>query len=339
MNNSGNLRINYYSDLDQDDKIHLNKEISNVIRNSDSVVTIGHNIELLNILSSFFGYKNDIVLIRKNDSLQGFMPINIVGSKAVSIPHFSYGGYLGLQELTLEQTELLLQSLKRKYGDNFLIRDFKQITQNYSDEKISCFLDLQNDAESQFNRFRSKLRSQIRKAIKNGLTVNISDIHDFYPIYVNNMHRLGSPHLPKEFFNEIIANYKNGCIEVFVVKKNEMVLGASIVISFGNFLEVSWAATYKEFNHLAPNMLLYWEMIKYSIKNNMKIFSFGRATKNSGSHRYKKQWGTEEVQLIWNYSRPKRFRIENLRFLSIIWRCLPRVFIERLGPMITKYVY
>ena len=332
------MRIDYFSDLDQDDKIYFNKEINNVIRNSDALATIAHNIDLLNILSTSFGYGNDIVLISDNDSLQGFMPINIIGNKAVSIPHFSYGGYLGLQELTLKQTELLLQSVKRKYG-NFIIRDFKQITKNFHDEKISCFLKLQNDSESQFVRFNSKLRSQIRKAKKNGLTVNTSHLEEFFPVYVSNMHRMGSPHLPKNFFNNIITKYKNGNLEVFAVKKNGMVIGASIVVSFNNFIEVCWAATYQEYNHLAPNMLLYWEMIKYSIKNNMKIFSFGRATKNSNSLRFKKQWGPEEVQLVWNYSQPKRFRIENLRFLAIIWRCLPKFFIERLGPMITKYIY
>ena len=339
MESSVNLRIGYYSDLNQDDKIHSNKEINNVIRNSDSLVTIGHNIELLNILCSSFGYKNDIVLIRKNDSLQGFMPINIIGNKAVSIPHFSYGGYLGLQELTLEQTELLLQSLKRKYGDNFLIRDFKQITKNYYDEKVSYFLELQDDAEIQFSRFKAKLRSQIRKAKKNGLTVNTSHLEDFFPVYVSSMHRLGSPHLPKNFFNEIIKKYKNGNLEVFAVKKNDMVIGASIVLSFNNFIEVCWAATYKEYNYLAPNMLLYWSMIKYSINNNIKVFSFGRSTKNSGSFRFKKQWGAEEVQLIWNYSKPKHFNIGDFKLLSFIWRNLPRSLIEMLGPFITKYIY
>ena len=112
------------------------------------------------------------------------MPISIIGNKAVSIPHFSYGGYLGLKELTLEQTELLLQSLKRKYN-NFIIRDFKQITKNIYDEKVSCFLELQGDTESQFGKFSSKLRSQIRKAKKNGLTVSTSVLEDFFPVYVN----------------------------------------------------------------------------------------------------------------------------------------------------------
>lgn len=339
MKDSGNLRIDYFSDLDQGEKFHVREEINNIIRNTDSLVTIAHNIELLSVLSSSFGYQNDIVLIRENLSLEGFMPVNIIGNRAVSIPHFSYGGYLGFKEITFEQTEFLLTSLREKYGDNFLIRDFKPITKNYYDEKVSCFLELENDFDKQFNRFSSKLRSQIRKAKKNGLSVNISKLEDFYPIYLDNMHRLGSPHLPKEFFNEIIRKYKNGGVEVFVVKKNSKVIATSMVVSFNNFLEVVWAASYKEFNHLAPNMLLYWEMIKYSIENNMKIFSFGRATKDSSSLRFKKQWGPEEIRLVWNYGRPKSFRIESFTFLTQIWRNLPRFFIEKLGPLISKYVY
>jgi len=339
MSNSENLRIDYFSDLNKENKVQLYEEINSVINNADSLVTIAHNIELLKILSSSFDYKMDILLIRKKGLLEGFMPISIIRNKVVSIPHFSYGGYLGLKELKSSQTKLILRSLNRKYGKNYFIRDFIQLSKYYSENKVACFLKLEDDSESQFSRFSSKLRSQIRKAKKNGLTVSTSVLEDFFPVYVNNMHRLGSPHLPKFFFNEIITKYRNGEIEVFAVKKNEMVIGASIVVSFNNFIEVCWAGTYKEYNYLAPNMLLYWSMIKYSINNNIKTFSFGRSTKNSGPLRFKKQWGSEEVQLVWNYSKSKRFKIENFKVLSFIWRNLPRSVIEILGPLITKYIY
>ena len=334
-----NYIIEYLSDLDENTKVSVRKEINNVIENTDTLVTTAHNIEILNVLCSSFGYEQDILLIRGENSLEGFMPLIIIGNKIVSIPHFSYGGYIGKRKITPFLSSALIKSLRQKYGNNFLIRDFKQLTEYSYNEKISCFLELEQDAEVQFSKFSSKLRSQIRKAKKNGLTVTTSNIDEFFPIYVSNMHRLGSPHLPRYFFKEIIKNYNSGCVEVFVVKNNTIAIGSSIVLTFEDFSEVTWAATYKEFNHLAPNMLLYWEMIKYSINNNMKIFSFGRASIGSNSWRFKKQWGPKEVQLIWNYSSPKRFRIESLKFLTIIWSYCPKYIIKILGPMITKYIY
>ena len=334
-----NYIIEYLSDLDENTKASVKKEINNVIENTDTLVTTAHNIEILNVLCSSFGYEQDILLIHGENSLEGFMPLTIIGNKIVSIPHFSYGGYIGKRKITPFLSSEIIKSLRQKYGNNFLIRDFKQLTEYSYNEKITCFLELEQDAEVQFSKFSSKLRSQIRKAKKNGLTVTTSNIDEFFPIYINNMHRLGSPHLPRSFFNELISHYKNGRVEVFVVKKNSIAIGSSIVVSFKDFSEVTWAATYKEFNHLAPNMLLYWKMIKFSINNNMRIFSFGRASRESNSWRFKKQWGPREVQLIWNYGRPKRFRLENFSFLTIIWRYCPKIFIKKVGPIATKYIY
>ena len=80
-------------------------------------------------------------------------------------------------------------------------------------------------------------------------------------------------------------------------------------------------------------------MIEYGIDNNMKIFSFGRSTKNSGPLKFKKQWGAEEVQLIWNFNKDKYFSLDQLKFLSYIWSKLPKPIIEFMGPFFTKYIY
>ena len=71
----------------------------------------------------------------------------------------------------------------------------------------------------------------------------------------------------------------------------------------------------------------------------MKLFSFGRASKNTGSLKFKKQWGSEEVQLLWNYGTPKKLRVESLTFLTNIWRYCPRFIIRRLGPLLTRFIY
>ena len=139
--------------------------------------------------------------------------------------------------------------------------------------------------------------------------------------------------------NELIENYTNGSAEIFTVKHQGKSIGSGILLTYKDFSEITWAATYSEYNHLATNMILYWKMIEYSIELNMKIFSFGRASKNSGSENFKKQWGGERVQLFWNTNNESRLSIEKFRFLSTIWSYLPRFLIEYFGPIFTKFVY
>jgi hypothetical protein len=334
-----NYSVDYFSNLSKKRRSLINDELNKIIELTESIITIAHNIDLLKILSSFYGYKSDILLFNNNNKLEGFIPLMIIGRKVVSIPHFSYGGYIGLKKLDPTHFKMIVESLESKYGNNLFIRGFNKITNFYTQDKVTCFLKLEESSEKQFNNLTSKLRSQIRKSEKNGLKVSLSNVDDFFPVYVENMHRLGSPHLSKIFFSNMGKNYKNGQFKVFVVKKGNTVIATSIVLTFKNFIEVCWAASHKQYNYLGPNMLIYWKMIQYSIDNNMKIFSFGRSTKNSGPLKFKKQWGAEEVQLIWNFTKAKKLSIDQFKFLRYVWRRLPKPLIKLLGPFLTKYIY
>ena len=339
MFNSTNSSIYYFSELSSDSQINAKRELEDIIADTNDLVTTGHNLNVLDILCSSFNYKKEILIYMKDHKIEGFIPLLIIGNKAVSVPHFSYGGYIGRNQISSHEYLDFINSLKAKYKGDFLIRDFKKITDYVFEDKVACFLELEHDPEQQFKKFTSKLRSQIRKAEKNGLRVEEASIDEFFSIYLISMHRLGSPHLPLEFFHEIQDNYHGGMVKVFSVRKDNQIIGSSIVLSFKDFSEVTWAATLKEYNHLAPNMLLYWEMINYCITNGMKVFSFGRATKNTGSLKFKKQWGSEEIQLSWNYGTPRKLRVESLTFLTNIWKYCPQFIIRRLGPLLTRYIY
>tara|TARA_Y100000590_G_scaffold350389_1_gene402268 strand:- start:2624 stop:3652 length:1029 start_codon:yes stop_codon:yes gene_type:complete len=336
------LEISFFSDFDSDAQKKIKDEIYNHISSIHSEITTAHNPDLLEVLSRSFSYKSDMLIIRKKSIFEGFLPFCVtagLGSKVVSIPHFSYGGYIGENKLTDQQYLECIELIKRKYNKNVLIREFRKITKSPLVDKVAYFLNLKSSSEEQFKNFSSKLRSQIRKAEKNGLTVEQSSIKEFYQVYLENMHRLGSPHLSEDFFTNLEENYSHGRVIVFSVKYDNEIVGASVLLIFSDFSEVTWAATKKDFNHLAPNMILYWKMIDYCISQKMKTFSFGRASKDTGSLRFKKQWGGEEIQLFWNYSFPQKSRIEDAKFLTSIWKYLPRFIIKIFGPIITKYVY
>lgn len=201
---------------------------------------------------------------------------------------------------------------------------------------------LEKTPDEQLKAFKSKLRSQIKKGYKNGLTSVYGGkelLEDFYFVYSHNMHDLGSPVLSKYFFQNILDYYENGSAKIHIVYFNEKPIGAGFVISFIKDIEVCWASTRKKFNYLQPNMVLYWEMISKAIQNNMERFSFGRSTKFSGTHRFKKQWGCEDIQLYFNHSKPQKTNIKNYTFLTKLWRVLPYKLTLLLGPWIAKKIY
>jgi len=150
------------------------------------------------------------------------------------------------------------------------------------------------------------------------------------------MRHLGSPVIEKTFFLNLIERYKNGIAKIFICYYGNIPVGGSLVLSYFNLLEVSWASTLIDYNKLKPNMVLYWEMIKFSIENKIIFFSFGRSTKGSGAHEFKLRWGAMEQPLIFNYSN-FNFDIRRLKFLSHLWRKLPIALTNKLGPLLRRF--
>ena len=61
-----------------------------------------------------------------------------------------------------------------------------------------------------WKRFNAKLRNQIRKAVKSGLTATWSGIEglaDFYQVFATNMRDLGSPVHSRRFFAAIFEEF------------------------------------------------------------------------------------------------------------------------------------
>lgn len=314
----------------------------NFVKKHKRNYTLADNPELPSIIESIFGWKGRAILVYEQEELIALCSFNEVNGKLVSLPHFSYGCLI-LKDS--ERRGRVVEFLMEVFGLKFYeIRDFKGLTNtDQPSEKVASVLFLKPDVEEQIKAFKSKLRSQIRKGYKNNLTTKIGAkelLKDFYKVYSKNMHNLGSPVLPMKFFSEIVNSYSNGRAVVFITYYNEIPVGAAIVLNFLEFSEVCWASTLREYNKLSTNMHLYWEMIAESVKRGDLVFSFGRSTKGAGTHRFKKQWGTEERELFFNKNfETKKEALKKLELASKVWSMLPKSIVDRVGPIISKRIY
>lgn len=334
------INLVYYSNLSKKEKIIVESEVQGIAKKSITGVNIAHNIELIHVLSCSYGYKPELLLLYSDKILIGFIPLSILRDKAISLPHFSYGGFCGIFHLSQSHIEKIIKSLSLRYSAGFMIRDFKPYSKHIFNDKVVYHLKLEKSRDDQFSAFNKKLRSQVRKAIKNDITVVSGNLEDFYKVYTENMHyKHGSPHLSQEFFNNLLDLYSSGETKIFIAKFNEKVVGSCLMVGFHDFIEVCWAATSPRYNNLSPNMLLYWTMISYAVENKYRIFSFGRANRDSGSQRFKKQWGAIEIPLVWSSDKALDLSHSKLKFLTKIWRLTPSFLTNSLSTLITKYIY
>ena len=217
--------------------------------------------------------------------------------------------------------------------------------------KVRMLLDLPANSEDLFSSFKSKLRSQIRKAEKNGIVfrwVGIEELDKIYSVFSQNMHELGSPVHAKDWFRSILEHYKNNG-KVGLTTFEGKAVGMAIILLSGSRVSIPWASTLRDFNHLSPNMLIYWNVLKYSADSGCKLFDFGRSTEREGTYNFKKQWGAQPVPLQW-YSvilssinkapeQEKQLRHPYTReFLANVWRRFPLSLANFIGPSLRKYI-
>ena len=142
----------------------------------------------------------------------GILPLSyikplFIKGELVSLPFCDYGG-------PLADNEEIATALCKKARDKAVsLKAILEIRCNQPlsrvcdlepfGDKVRMLLDLPEGSEILFKQFKSKLRSQIRRPIKDGLYSKLGGlelVQDFYNVFRINMRDLGSPvHSPKWF--------------------------------------------------------------------------------------------------------------------------------------------
>lgn len=308
-------------------------------------------------------YKHKIVswCAFDNESIVGILPmiefVTLSRSKVlVSLPYCDVGGSLA-DSPDIEQA-LFSECFGYAKAHNIATIDHRSTyfdgwltgNENYAEApKVRMIKALEQDAETLFASFKSKLRSQIRKAEKNQLTASLANdqrhLDGFYQVFARNMRLLGSPVHSKKWFEDVLSSYGSNAI-VANIYKDDCVVGAGIVLFCGDKAAIPWASTLTAYNRLAPNMLLYWKLLSYSCERGVKAFDFGRSTLDEGTYKFKAQWGAKPTALHWqSYNREGQLISAGLngqgKLRSLVeqsWRKLPLAVTTALGPKIRKHI-
>jgi FemAB-related protein (PEP-CTERM system-associated) len=214
-------------------------------------------------------------------------------------------------------------------------------------DKVSLILPLPANPDCLWRQLDPKVRNQVRKGERSGLSVEFGGaekLGDFYDVFAVNMRDLGSPVHARGFFDAIFAAFGHDA-RVVLVRKDVTVIGGLIALVFKDSLVVPWASSLRQYFSLCPNNLLYWETLSGVCKDGFRRFDFGRSSRHSGTYRFKRQWGAVEEPLFW-YSIP----IGRGRHLSVsgadrrgamltrLWQCLPVGLTRWIGPGLRKYL-
>lgn len=304
-------------------------------------------------------YRFDYIylLAKTENQLAGILPIcmfkGLGGKKNIcSLPFCDVGGVVAdNDDVKNALIQHALQIVEQKRAAFLEIRQrvsAGEVAEDMADQKVSMLLELPDSADSLFNGFKAKLRSQIRKAEKNGLRFDYANdeqsIEDFYYVFSRNMHNLGSPTHSKKWFHALRESYGDNLL-VGRVWYEDKVVGSGILLFSGNNVSIPWASTLRDYNRLAPNMMLYWNLLRISCERGCKQFDFGRSTFGEGTYKFKQQWGAKPVPLDWQ-TLDKQGALavmssgkgRSREIVENIWKKLPLPVANTLGPFLRRRI-
>lgn len=271
----------------------------------------------------------------------------LFGHYLVSLPFLNDGGPLGSIAARRRLVEEAVTEARRSRVDllELRTRNADGLALPVSSRKVTVLLPLPSDAEKLFESFPSKLRSQIRRPLKEGLTVRFgSDQREpFYAVFAQTMRDLGTPVLPSALFERIAATFPD--LVVFgVVYRGDQPLAAGCGFVWRDEFEITWAGALHESRPLAANMLLYWALMEQMVARGVRVFNFGRCTPDGGTHHFKKQWGGADVPLPWcqyasgGVKAPPSPDDRAFSWGPRLWRRLPLSIANRLGPRLVRFL-
>lgn len=292
----------------------------------------------------YFVAKND-------DEIVGVLPVvrqksKLFGDNMISMPYFTYGGPLAnsevLEKFLMEHVNSKANALGLGHVE---YREFKR-RDGYAvkDNKISMLLDLESE-EKLWSAVGSKVRAQIKRPLRLDVVSKkgkIDYVDQFYDVMSENMRDLGTPFYSKKFFQDIINEFEE-YVTIHVVYLEAKPVGTALVLNFNGIAEIPWASTLRSYNRFGINMYMYWEVLKEAIESGCEKFDFGRSSKDSGTYRFKKQWGALPVQLYWNYWLGEGVEMpavnpDNPKYKLVIacWKKSPLLLTNWLGPKIAR---
>jgi len=288
------------------------------------------------------------------DQLVGLLPLCYVrsllfGRFLVSLPYLNTGGVLAdNEEIAIALIDRAVELADRLKVRHLELRHEKPVahpalTQTLT-TKVHMRLALPSASDRLWTDFNPKVRNQIRKGEKAGLTVHWGSrelLGEFYTVFARNMRDLGTPVFGRKLFDSILLGFA-GDAELCVVRSASQPVAAALLVHGPGTTEVPSASSLRSHNATNANMLMYWHLLQRAISRGQQVFDFGRSSRDSNTFRFKKQWGAQPEPAAWQYyvrqGNASDMRRESGKYdrLVRIWRRLPVPLTRWIGPTIIR---
>jgi FemAB-related protein (PEP-CTERM system-associated) len=314
--------------------------------------TFFHRAGWQRVLRRAFGHRSHYLAAMREGRIVGVLPLAHVksflfGSALTSLPFAVYGGVAADDDEAAAALEREAQRLARQLGVPHL--EMRNVEPRHADwPRQDLYVTFRKpilpDEEANMLAIPRKQRAMVRKGIKNGLRSEIdTDIGRFFALYADNVHRHGTPAMPRRYFQSLQEEFGADCEVLTVSSADGRPVSSVMSFYFRDEVLPYYAGDDEAARELAGNDFKYWELMRRACARGLKVFDYGRSKQGTGSFAFKKNWGFEPKPLHYEYCLYKRDAVpqnnpSNAKYKLLIatWRRMPIGMANWLGPYVVR---
>lgn len=314
--------------------------------------TFFHRSGWQNIVRDVFHHETYFLYAEEDGVIQGVLPLGHVnswlfGNSLTGLPFAVYGGIAADNPLAADALELEAERIARHLGVAHL--ELRNVNPRHADWPtqdlyVTFRKEILDGEEANMLAIPRKQRAMVRKGIKNGLVSQIdSNVDRFFALFADNVHRHGTPAMPKKYFKALQTEFGTDCEVLTVVAPDGRALSSVLSFYFRDEVMPYYAGDDEAARDLAANDFKYWELMRRACVRGLKMFDYGRSKRGTGPYAFKKNWGFEPTPLYYEYRLYKRDAIPQnnpnnakYKLMISIWRRMPIGLANWLGPFVVR---
>ena len=298
-----------------------------------------------------FGHRAYYLYAESGGEVLGVLPLvhinsRLFGNALMSTPFCAYGGVASDNEDVTSQLEAaackLADELKVDYLE-FRNREARHPDWPTKELYVTFRKTMQADAEANMLSIPRKQRAMVRKGIKAGLSGDFDNSTEaFYNAYSQSLHSLGTPVYSRQYFECLQEVFGDKC-DILTVKHDGELVGGVMNFYFRDEVLPYYGGGTPIARQLKGNDFMYWELMRRSCEQGLKVFDYGRSKQGTGSYSFKKNWGFEPTQLYYEYYLVRARQMPDVspmnpkyKIFINAWKRLPLAITKMVGPLIAR---
>ena len=314
--------------------------------------TFFHRAGWQTVVGEVFRHQTFFLYAEQDGRIEGVLPLAqikslLFGHSLVGLPFTVYGGVAASNDLAAAALEAEAQKIARALGAEHLeLRNVQRRHQDWplQDLYVTFRKEILPDEEANMLAIPRKQRAMVRKGIKHDLRSEIdTGVDRFFALFAENVHRHGTPAMPRQWFQALRDTFGDDCEVLTVVSADGKPLSSVMSFYFRDEVLAYYAGDAEAARDVAANDFKYWELMRRACARGLKVFDFGRSKAGTGPYAFKKNWGFEPTPLHYEYCLYKREAVpqnnpNNAKYQLLIktWRRLPIGVANWLGPFIVR---